>query len=1046
MDNNSVSMKFNNEVTNQTALEDYLETLILLEDIISAFPELPKFDFTGSTSGLTTVKNDLTDITSKSDIEVNMETNGVEEVAKETEEISENLTVASTEATNLGDNISKVDTTTLLQGLIAIKAVISAISSVINTFSDSITEASAYTESVNLLEVAFGDASDEAKNFINTFSDMYMLDESNVTSTVALFKQLATAMGMADEAGTQMSTTLAQVGLDMASLYNTDYETAITALESALSGQTESIRQFGVDITDVSLQEFIDTEGLNLAIDDLTYAEKRMVIVMQTMSSLQNIQGDYGNTSESLANQLKALSENFTSLTRSIGNVLYPVLQAVLPYLNAIVMVVTEIINAIAKLIGYDINDYVNVDVDTSGIDDITDSFDGVADSSDNASNSLRSFDKLNNMTTSVVSSSGASITATDNALIDSYNDMMAEYESNIESITTKANILRDTILEWLGFSKQVNEETGEIYFTFEKITGGTILGALATGGAIYLGVSAISGFLAKIGVIGAKLPSIFAIATSAIAALKLAIAPLIASIMLDYYVGGLTAVLTGLAATAAPVAIAIAAIAAVVGTLVWGFSDAVDEVEIFDDTISEATKNAVEPFIEELDSLDETIKNIDITGIMTDEDLENLENNLSAVTSTIKDDYLEDLEEITEDIMNLDLYPSLTTAQRNEILSSAEEVNEERIKQLEDAENEILKIYQNAYDEQRELTESENNAISGLQQELLETGIQTLSENAEEQRTILTKISEQAHEITLEQYSDLLQQAVQNKNDMIAEAESQYEEEISLANQLYYDLGSISEDEYKNLLSQAEQNKEDQIKEAENTYSGIYDSAVENYGDVALYIDEENGEILNNFQVWGNKISDWWGDLWEGLKTKWNEFSTWITTKWNELGETLGNLWDNVSSNFAENLQLSVNTILGDLEAKINSYLIDPINSVLKYINGIEILGWSPDFDLFNDITVPRLKTGIDFVPNDYYGPVYLDYGERVLTKEENESYSSGAAISAVESYSSNNGTSDNQVINLTVQVGSKEIGKTVLKELNSLAKTNGKVITIGG
>ena len=74
-----------------------------------------------------------------------------------------------------------------------------------------------------------------------------------------------------------------------------------------------------------------------------------------------------------------------------------------------------------------------------------------------------------------------------------------------------------------------------------------------------------------------------------------------------------------------------------------------------------------------------------------------------------------------------------------------------------------------------------------------------------------------------------------------------------------------------------------------------------------------------------------------------------------------------------------------------------------------------------------------MEYVPNDFYGPVYLDEGERVLTKEENKAYNTN-----------NNKTRISPTI--IIQVGSKEIAREVLEDLQDMSDNMGKPITIGG
>ena len=67
--------------------------------------------------------------------------------------------------------------------------------------------------------------------------------------------------------------------------------------------------------------------------------------------------------------------------------------------------------------------------------------------------------------------------------------------------------------------------------------------------------------------------------------------------------------------------------------------------------------------------------------------------------------------------------------------------------------------------------------------------------------------------------------------------------------------------------------------------------------------------------------------------------------------------------------------------------------------MNKIKIPDWVPGVGGkgFNIPTIPRLKTGIDFVPGDYF-PAYLDYGERVLTQQENLRFNALGGLAGME------------------------------------------------
>ena len=198
------------------------------------------------------------------------------------------------------------------------------------------------------------------------------------------------------------------------------------------------------------------------------------------------------------------MSEQWERLTRALGNVFYPLLEKILPYINAILMVLTEIFNFIAKLLGFKMPDF-----DYSGLAsvnelalDIEENINGAGSSADNLKkklNSLRSFDKLNVISTQQNVSSGSGTGGIDQRILDAFKRASAEYYDMMDKVKMKANDIRDSIMQWLGFEKQFNEE-GEESWVFKEITPGTIIGALAIGSPFVLGIATILDIFKKIG------------------------------------------------------------------------------------------------------------------------------------------------------------------------------------------------------------------------------------------------------------------------------------------------------------------------------------------------------------------------------------------------------------------------------------------------------------------------------------------------------------------------------------------------------------------
>lgn len=363
-----------------------------------------------------------------------------------------------------------------------------------------------YLENFNLFQVAFNGNYNSAEKFINKMSEMYGLDESWLTQTVGKFKQLTNAMNLTADTGEKVSKLLTQMSLDISSLYNVDIDKAASTLSSAMAGQTKPIRGVaGADITQTTLQTTLDQIGIDRAVSQLSFAEKRLLIIISLTKQLNASIGDMGRTIESPANQLRILNEQWERLTRAVGNVFLPILTKILPYLNAILMVLTEIINIIASLVGYKRDDFDYFDSAASGAWDLDEGIKSATKSAKKLKQGLRGFDKLNVITTPTSGSTGAGGIGAGGVnanILKEFNKAFDEYQKKFGEVKSKATDIRDSIMEWLGFTKEVNEETDDVSFKFDHITGGTVLGALAVGGVIFRGITTVFGILRKIGLL----------------------------------------------------------------------------------------------------------------------------------------------------------------------------------------------------------------------------------------------------------------------------------------------------------------------------------------------------------------------------------------------------------------------------------------------------------------------------------------------------------------------------------------------------------------
>jgi len=413
-----ISLKFNNKITNLQSLEKYEKRLESLRKTMQDFPQ------------------------------------GV------------NLGSFSNEVANNSEKMARAFNN------IKFGAIVIALKKISNITGKLISQSSSYLENVNLYQVAFNGLYQEADHFVNKMSEMYGLDESWGTRTVGIFRQLANAMGLAREEADNLSYLMTQMSVDISSLFNVDVDRASQILQSALAGQTRPIRSVtGADITMNTLQTTLDQLGIDRQISQLSFAEKRLIIIVSLTKQLTQATGDWGRTLESPANQTRILSEQWDRLTRAFGNVLLPIVAKILPYINGILMALTEIFNILASLVGYNMDDFDYFTGIADSVLDLEEGLDGAEESTKKLKQGLRGFDKLNVISTPSSSGSGAGgVGGISGDILNAYSLAYDEYMKKLDKVKMKATEIRDSILEWLGFTKELNPITGKVEWKYQGI------------------------------------------------------------------------------------------------------------------------------------------------------------------------------------------------------------------------------------------------------------------------------------------------------------------------------------------------------------------------------------------------------------------------------------------------------------------------------------------------------------------------------------------------------------------------------------------------
>lgn len=269
--------------------------------------------------------------------------------------------------------------------------------------------ASDLQEVQNVVDVSFGKMSYKIEEFSKDSIKNFGMSELSAKKTASTYMAIAKAMDINSDKASDMAINLTGLTGDMASFYNVTQEVADTALKSIFTGETETLKRFGIVMTQANLEAFAFKNGITKSYQAMTEAEKVQLRYNYVLNATKLAQGDFARTSDSWANQTRVLSENFKELLTMLGGGLMQILTPVVKFLNYIVEGLIEIFTWLGRI--YTMitgKKFIKESGNAAGaLDDITDSANGASDAQDGLADSvtdtgkaikkqLANFDELN--------------------------------------------------------------------------------------------------------------------------------------------------------------------------------------------------------------------------------------------------------------------------------------------------------------------------------------------------------------------------------------------------------------------------------------------------------------------------------------------------------------------------------------------------------------------------------------------------------------------------------------------------------------------------
>lgn len=388
-----------------------------------------------------------------------------------------------------------------LKKLAGVVAVAFGTAALINFGKESIKLASDIEEVQNVIDVTFGQGAAQIEEFAQTAAEAFGLSELSAKQYTGTMGAMLKSSGLATKQAQEMSVALAGLTGDLASFYNLDTDTAFEKIRSGISGETEPLKQLGINMSVANLEAYALTKGITKSYNAMSQAEQVLLRYNYLLSVTTDAQGDFARTSGSFANQVRILQLNFDQLRIAVGNALIPIAQAVLPGINAIIAGLTKLATVFSQVTALLFGKSSQVSATDSisssassaagATNDLADATEGVGNASESAAKKMKGvlagFDELNiladNAASSVGDAAGGIDTGVPEIEIPSYEseiegvDQLGEafqslgelFVKTLDDMLAGIPAFRDALLEFAGNFNDFNQKLYDA-FTFDGV------------------------------------------------------------------------------------------------------------------------------------------------------------------------------------------------------------------------------------------------------------------------------------------------------------------------------------------------------------------------------------------------------------------------------------------------------------------------------------------------------------------------------------------------------------------------------------------------
>ena len=320
----------------------------------------------------------------------------------------------------------------------------------------------------NVVDVTFGEMSADIDKFAKEAIYTAGLSETVAKKYAGTFGAMAKSFGYTTAEAVEMSKTLTTLTGDVASFYNLSSNEAYTKLKSVFTGETESLKELGVVMTQTALDQFALEKGFGKTTKQMSEQEKVSLRLAYVTEKLNSASGDFVRTQDGWANQTRVLSLRFEQLKATLGQSFINILTPLIKNLNSLVAHLQTAADAFLAFTSTIFGSQKTTTTTTQIADDMGSIATGAIDTADAIDRMTDSFDELHKVG-SVTSNTGtgglASAITSESDTVVGDDGVMNKFEEQINEFMNSR-----PVKAFLSMWDAIKEAVSSVASTFSKM------------------------------------------------------------------------------------------------------------------------------------------------------------------------------------------------------------------------------------------------------------------------------------------------------------------------------------------------------------------------------------------------------------------------------------------------------------------------------------------------------------------------------------------------------------------------------------------------